>query len=187
MLEIVLGTGNRHKRREIEAILAGAPVVCLGPDAVGPLPEIDEDRPTLEGNAAKKACETAAAVGRPVVSDDSGLEVEALDGRPGVHSARYAGPECSARRNNAKLLAALAGVPTERRGALFRCVISMADPDGLLFTVEGRCPGRILETQRGTEGFGYDPVFYYPPAAMSFAPPSPPSSAPASPTAACGN
>jgi XTP/dITP diphosphohydrolase len=169
MIELVIGTANPHKRREIESILAGTPVVCLGPGDVGAWPDVIEDRDTLEGNAAKKACEVAGAVDRLVVADDSGLEVDALDGRPGVYSARYAGPECNYAANNEKLLRELEGVPDHRRTAAFRCVMALASPSGLLFSVQGRVEGRITTAPRGAGGFGYDPVFLYPPTGRTFA------------------
>jgi XTP/dITP diphosphohydrolase len=128
-----------------------------------------EDRDTLEGNARKKAEEIAAATGRLVVADDSGLEVAALDGRPGVFSARYAGPACDYLANNRKLLRELEGVPEERRNAVFRCVIAVARPGQTLFTVEGRVEGRIADAMRGDRGFGYDPVFFHPAAGRTFA------------------
>ncbi len=127
-----------------------------------------EDGATLAENAAKKAVEAASRTGLVAVGDDTGLEVAALGGRPGVHTARYAGPGATFGDNNRKLLAELGPTPERKRGACFRCVVAVAaprrGPEGgrrseVLFTVEGRCDGSIAERPRGDEGFGYDPVF----------------------------
>ena len=122
--------------------------------------DVLEDRDTFYENALKKATETAAVAGVPCLADDSGLEVDALDGRPGVYSARYAGEGASDAQNNAKLLAELSGVSDERRAARFRCVIVIVDAEGReLAMAEGTCEGRIGQEPRGGHGFGYDPVF----------------------------
>lgn len=130
------------------------------------LPEVDEDADTFIGNAIKKAREVSAATGLPALADDSGLEVDALGGAPGVWSARYAGPGAGAAANNARLLAALAGVPADRRAARFRAVLALADTAGPLgddvITADGVCEGVILDAPRGTGGFGYDPLFLLP-------------------------
>jgi XTP/dITP diphosphohydrolase len=130
------------------------------------LPEVDEDADTFAGNAIKKAREVSAATGLPALADDSGLEVDALGGAPGVWSARYAGPGAGAAANNARLLAALAGVPADRRQARFRAVLALADVAGPLcadtITAAGVCEGVILDAPRGTGGFGYDPLFLLP-------------------------
>lgn len=161
-VRLVLATRNAHKVAEIARLLDGSGVECATLDAYPGVPEVVEDRPTLEGNAAKKAAETAAACGAWALADDTGLEVDALGGAPGVYSARWAGPGCTYADNCAKLLRELAGVPAERRGARFRAVIALAAPDGRLESVEGRLEGRIGLAARGSGGFGYDPLFVLP-------------------------
>lgn len=121
--------------------------------------DVDEDRDTFRGNAAKKALEYAEKTGGPVLADDSGLVVHALDGAPGVYSARFAGEHANHAANNALLLEKLAGVPKEKRGAEFVTVMVLADPEGVLLCVEGRLRGEIIESLTGTGGFGYDPLF----------------------------
>jgi len=160
MTRLVLGSRNAHKVAEIKRFFAplGVEVEALPAD----IPEAVEDRETFRGNAAKKAEEYARATGALVLADDSGLEVDALDGAPGVISARYAGEPKSDARNNEKLLAELADVAEEARGARFVCVMALADPQGLRLVVEGALPGRILPALRGDGGFGYDPLFLLP-------------------------
>ena len=123
-----------------------------------------EDAGSFAGNAIKKAREVSIATGLPALADDSGLEVDALDGAPGVHSARYAGVHADDRANNDKLLAALAGVPRARRTARFHSVLALSDCTGRLgaevITAEGTCEGVILDAPRGAGGFGYDPLFW---------------------------
>ena len=122
--------------------------------------EVDEDQDTFEGNACKKATEIAAAASVACLADDSGLEVDALAGRPGVYSARYSGPGATDARNNARLLQELANVPDARRTARFRCAIAVVDANGeLLAEADGACEGRIAHEPRGSHGFGYDPIF----------------------------
>lgn len=158
-MNIVFATGNRGKQLELEALLRPLGFSVVSPTAAGVEPTVEEDAPTFAGNAEKKARHVSRSSGLPALADDSGLEVDALSGRPGVHSARYAGPERSDAANNAKLLAELAAVPDERRTARFRCALALALPDGQLLTVEGTCEGRILREPRGAGGFGYDPLF----------------------------
>ncbi len=123
-------------------------------------PEVVEDADTFAGNARKKAAEVAAALGRWVIADDSGLAVDALGGAPGVFSARYAGEHGDDEANNRKLIEALAGVDDDRRGASFRCALAVADPSGAIrLEAEGACRGRIVGGPRGIGGFGYDPLF----------------------------
>ena len=155
---VTLGTRNRDKLREIGEILLGVPVQLrpLPADAV----EVDEDAPTVAGNARKKATEYAAQVETWVVADDTGLEVDALGGAPGVRAARYAGPEATYADNRRKLLDALGDVPDERRAARFRCVLVLASPAGeVLAEAEGTLEGTITADERGEGGFGYDPIF----------------------------
>jgi XTP/dITP diphosphohydrolase len=156
---LVLATKNRGKALELKAMLSGTVerVASLAdyPDVVLPA----EGATSYRENAVAKARTVAQALGLPAVGDDSGLEVDALDGAPGVVSARFAGPDADDAANNAHLLHALRGLPPERRGARFRCVLAMVDSGGRETIVEGVCPGRILDAPRGGEGFGYDPLF----------------------------
>ena len=157
MTTYVLATANAHKAEEIRAILG-----ALGHDVVprpSDVPDVDETSATLEGNALLKARALVVATGQPALADDTGLFVDALDGRPGVRSARYAGAGASDADNVKKLLAEMADVPEVRRGAHFRSVIALAFPDDSSFTVEGVLQGRITHRPRGREGFGYDPIF----------------------------
>ena len=156
-MSLLIATRNRHKLEEIRAILRLPGLTLAGADDRPGLPEVEEDADTFEGNARKKAQALAAAGHCWTLADDSGLEVAALNGAPGVHSARYAGPGADTAANNAMLLRALAGVSDRR--ACFRCVLALAAPDGRVWTVEGRCAGKILKAPRGREGFGYDPLF----------------------------
>ena len=164
---LVLATNNRGKVREFTELLRDYPVEILCLADFGPLPPVVEDGATFDDNAYKKASHTAKVLGLPAIADDSGLVVKALKGRPGVHSARYAGDNASDAQNIAKLLAEMEGV-TDRRAA-FECVISIAVPSGPALTYEGRCEGEITLEPRGEGGFGYDPVFFYPPLGKTFA------------------
>lgn len=158
-LRLVLATANPHKTTEIRSILAaaGVPVELVPrPDDV---PDVVEDAPDLEGNARLKAVALAEATGLPALSDDTGLEVDALDGRPGVRSARYAGEDGDAVANVAKLLGELADVPAARRTARFRTVAMVRWPDGREVAASGTVEGVIADAPRGEGGFGYDPVF----------------------------
>jgi len=155
--EIIVATGNRHKVQEIGEILSPLGYDVKSANDVGGMPEVVEDAETFEGNAVKKAVETAKALGRMVLADDSGLEVFALNGEPGVYSARYAGEGGNDGRNLAKLLAKMEGVA--ERSARFVCVIAVAAPDGLVGTAEGEVRGRIALASMGQGGFGYDPAF----------------------------
>ena len=163
-LRILLATRNRGKLRELERSFDGIGVELVTLDDVRAVPEVVEDRDTFEGNARKKARETAIASGLPTLADDSGLEVDALDGAPGVWSARYAGEDATDEDNNRKLLDALRAVPAEARTARFRCVLAFADPrreldEGHEHVEDGTCEGRIVFAPRGDNGFGYDPLF----------------------------
>jgi len=158
-LRLVLATANPHKATEIRSILAaaGVPVDLVPrPDDV---PDVVEDAPDLVGNARLKAVALAEATGLPALSDDTGLEVDALDGRPGVRSARYAGEDGDAVANVAKLLGELADVAPEGRTARFRTVVMVRWPDGREVAAEGVVEGVIAAAPRGDGGFGYDPVF----------------------------
>lgn len=161
-VRLVLATRNAHKVSEISRLLEGTGVRCDTLDAFPGVSEVVEDRPTLEGNAEKKAVETARACGAWALADDTGLEVAALDGAPGVVSARWAGPGCTYADNCAKLLREMSGVPAAKRAAAFRTVMALASPDGRVERAEGRLDGAVAESARGTGGFGYDPVFVLP-------------------------
>lgn len=168
--KLVLATRNRGKLREIRALLAGLPLTVVSIDDLpAPLPEIIEDQPTFAGNAIKKAEAVARLSGEMALADDSGLEVEALGGRPGVHSAHFAGPARDDRANNLLLLEMLKGIAAPQRGAVFRCVMALSIPGNKTCTVEGTCPGRISGELRGQGGFGYDPLFIFEPSGLSFA------------------
>ncbi|RMH02262.1 MAG: non-canonical purine NTP pyrophosphatase [Planctomycetota bacterium] len=188
MQKILVASGNPKKLAELRAMLTELPVELLGPEALpGGLPEVVEDGADFLANAAAKAlafAEAAVAVepGIWALADDSGLCVDALDGAPGVHSARFAalfGPAGALapdadraemdEANNRLLLERLAGLPPEQRGAAFHCVIAVARPGELLFAVEGRVAGRILEAPDGDGGFGYDPLFWHEASGCSFA------------------
>jgi XTP/dITP diphosphohydrolase len=159
MTSLVLATRNPHKVDELRAMLDDLPVELLSLADFPDMPEVVEDGATLEENAVKKAVETARFTGRPALADDTGLEVEALDGAPGVRSARYSGEDANAERNNTKLLAELRDVVGRDRAAAFRCVMALATPGGDPSIVVGTTRGVILEGPRGNRGFGYDPLF----------------------------
>ncbi len=175
---LVFATRNKGKLYELRALVDGLDLDVIDLTEVAArlgreLPDTIEDAPTFAGNAGKKAAEVAAATGWPALADDSGLEVDALGGAPGVYSARYADGHGDDGANNAKLLEALSGVPPERRTAQFRCALAVADPAGLLrdglMTAEGVVKGVILDAPRGTGGFGYDPLFFCPELGQTFA------------------
>ena len=164
---LVIATRNQGKLREISDLLKGYPVDIKSLDDFGPIPEVEEDGATFDENAYKKSSFTARVLGFPALADDSGLVVPALDGAPGVHSARWAGEGASDTDKCKKLLSEMEGVQDRR--AAFECVISIAVPTGPALTYEGRCEGEITATPSGENGFGYDPVFYYAPYKKTFA------------------
>lgn len=169
MKQIVLATNNEHKIREISYILRDLPLSILSKKDFSDFPEVEETGQTLEDNAILKAKAIFEATNIISVADDSGLEVTALEGRPGVNSARYAGPGCSFADNNRKLLGELEGVPENERDAVFRCVIAVCFAWDEVELVEGRVTGKITTEIRGKEGFGYDPVFFLPIYGKTFA------------------
>ncbi len=156
-MKIALASRNPHKLDEIRRILNCAEMEWLEPAALADMPEVEEDGLTFASNAIKKAMMAAFYAKCWALADDSGLEVTALQGAPGVMSARYAGTPRDDAANNGKLLRELAGAPD--RTARFCCVVALASPCGRAQVVEGFCPGRIIEAQRGDQGFGYDPLF----------------------------
>jgi XTP/dITP diphosphohydrolase len=178
MRPLVFATRNVGKLVELRALLPGCDVLSIDEAArrIGhAIPEVVEDADTFAGNAAKKAREVSAVTRLPALADDSGLEVDALGGAPGVISARYAGVSGHGAdaANNAKLLGALASVPAARRSARFRASLALADVHGRLgqrvIAADGVCEGTILEAPRGTGGFGYDPLFFAPELGQTFA------------------
>jgi XTP/dITP diphosphohydrolase len=166
---LVLATRNAGKIAEYHALLADLDVDLLTLNEFSGAPTVAEDAPTYRANAVAKARAIAAFTELPALADDSGLEVDALGGAPGVRSARYAGEGARDRDNVAKLLAALSDVVEALRGARFRCVIAVARPDGAVLIGEGTCAGRIAAASRGDCGFGYDPVFVLPELGRTFA------------------
>lgn len=164
---IVLATRNKGKTREIKALLKEFPIDIKNLDDFGPIPDVIEDGKTFDDNAYKKAAFTAKILGYPAMADDSGLCVEALDGAPGVYSARYAGENATDADNVKKMLTDLDGI--ENRNAAFQCVISIAVPTGAALTYEGECKGILTKEPMGDNGFGYDPLFFYPDFNKTFA------------------
>jgi len=168
---IALATKNEHKLVEITRICSDWSVewVTIRDRDPGTFPDVDEIGDTYLDNASLKARAVADALGIPALADDSGIEVDALGGAPGVRSARFGGPGLDDAARCALLLEALRGVPPEERTARFRCVVALVDPAGYEHLTEGVVEGLIAEAPRGAHGFGYDPVFYYPPRACTFA------------------
>ena len=168
-MQIVLATHNKDKVREIKNLLEDLSVEIKTFENFPEMPDVDETGTTFKENAILKSNSINEYTGLPALADDSGLEVEALDGRPGVYSSRYAGPGCTYDDNNKKLLQELEGVSTKRRKASFRTVIAISWDKDNVETVEGRADGIITTSNQGVSGFGYDPVFYYPQAGKTFA------------------
>lgn len=157
-MKLVLATANADKARELADVLAGVPGLTLLPRP-SEVPDVDETGTTLVANARLKARALCEATGLPALADDTGLEVAALDGAPGVHSARFAGSGATYADNVAKLQAEMEGVPVGQRGARFVTVALVRWPDGRELIAEGAVPGTIVEQARGQAGFGYDPLF----------------------------
>ena len=164
---LVIATRNKGKTLEIKQLLKGFPVEIKNLDDFGPIPHLEEDGDTFDENAYKKASFAARVLGLPALADDSGLIVEALDGAPGIHSARYAGEDATDEQRYLKLLDDMKG--KSNRKAAFECVISIAVPTGPALTYEARCEGLIATEPAGSNGFGYDPVFFYTPLNKTFA------------------
>lgn len=170
-MDVVIASTNRNKVEEILQMLQGSKfkIISLLDFKDKNLPDIEEDGLTFEENARKKALVIAKLTGRLTLADDSGLVVDTLNGRPGVHSARYSGKDATPEENNRKLLEDLKDVPTKKRTARFVCVIAVARPSGKVSVVEGLCEGLIAKEIRGAEGFGYDPLFIVPEYDKTFA------------------
>lgn len=157
--KLIIATRNEGKVREFRDLFSGLGFEVLSMKDIGLDVEVKEDQPDLAGNSFKKAKEISKITGEAVLADDSGLEVEALGGAPGVYSARYAGENADDKMNNNKLLSQLDGIPESKRTARFRCVITLYYPDGRYLQTEGICPGKIGFIPAGDGGFGYDPLF----------------------------
>jgi XTP/dITP diphosphohydrolase len=166
-MTLVIATSNTGKTAEIKDLLKGFPVDIKNLNDFGPIPPLKEDGNTFDENAYQKASFAARILGLPALADDSGLLVEALDGAPGIHSARYAGEHATDEQRYLKLLDEMKG--KSNRNAAFECVISIAVPTGSALTYEARCQGLITERPAGSNGFGYDPIFFYPPLNKTFA------------------
>jgi XTP/dITP diphosphohydrolase len=166
-ITFVIATRNQAKTAEIRDLLKDFPVDIKNLDDFGPIPPLKEDGETFDENAYKKASFAARILGVPALADDSGLLVEALGGAPGIHSARYAGENATDEQRYLKLLEEMQGKSNRR--AAFECVISIAVPTGPALTYEARCQGLITDSPAGSNGFGYDPIFFYPPLKKTFA------------------
>ncbi len=161
-MQLLIATHNPHKMREYRQIFQDLPLELVSLDDVGITAEVEETGKTFEENARLKAHVYCQASHLPTLADDSGLEVEALGGEPGVRSARYAGAHATAEQRYRLLLERMKHVPPGQRQARFRCLIALAQPNGSIQVVEGICPGQIALEPKGMGGFGYDPVFYLP-------------------------
>ena len=159
-MELVVATRNAGKLKEIRRLLEAQGVIALGLDQFPELRDVEEDGDTFAANATKKAEEVARATGLPCLADDSGLTVAALDGRPGVYSARFSGEEATDSSNNRKLLVEMASVPENERQAAFCCVMALCLPGQPTRLFEGRVVGHLLKQLQGDGGFGYDPLFW---------------------------
>ena len=166
---LVLATRNRGKIREMASILADLDLDILSSLDFPKIPPVIEDGRTFQENAIKKAETIVRFTGLPSLADDSGLEIDALHGRPGICSSRFAGPEQDDDKNIEKVLTLMRRIPEDRRQARFRCVIALASPDGQTATVEGICEGTICTEPKGSAGFGYDPIFLVPEHGKTFA------------------
>ncbi|MBT2735808.1 XTP/dITP diphosphatase [Bacillus sp. ISL-7] len=169
MKEVIIATKNPGKAREFEHIFASRGIEVRTLLDFPEIPDVDETGTTFEENAILKAEAVSQALGKMVIGDDSGLMVDALEGRPGIYSARYAGEPKNDQNNTDKVLSELKGLPDEKRSARFYCALAVSVPGQESITVSGTCEGRILEEQRGTNGFGYDPVFYVPEKGLAMA------------------
>jgi XTP/dITP diphosphohydrolase len=161
-ITLFLSTRNQGKVSELQQLMASYPITIRSLDEFPDCPIVVEDGNTFEGNAIKKAEVIAQFLHMPVLADDSGLEVEALGGKPGVYSARFAGPDATDADNNRKLVELMHDLPPGQRDAQFRCVLALAIPGQQTWTCEGACSGQIVLEEQGSGGFGYDPIFFLP-------------------------
>lgn len=162
MKKLIVATKNQGKLREIRELLKDFPIRVVSLADYNDLPDIIEDGKTFRANALKKALTISRHTGELVLGEDSGIEVVALQHRPGVYSARYSGPEATDKKNNSKLLRELAGIPFKNRHARYRCVAALAEGGKVIATVSGSCDGLIADAPKGKNGFGYDPLFFIP-------------------------
>lgn len=162
MKELLIATGNKGKFTEIKELLQDTVESFYSLEDFPDLPEVLEDGETFAENALKKGQSAAIATGKPAIADDSGLEVDALNGRPGVYSARFSGENATDSANNEKLIKEIAHLPEEKRSAAFRCVVALCLPDGSCHSFTGSLHGILLTELRGEGGFGYDPLFLVP-------------------------
>jgi XTP/dITP diphosphohydrolase len=169
MQEVVLATRNRGKIEEIKEVLTDVGLLIYSLNDFPGATRVEEDGRDFRENALKKARYTVHFTGKLAVADDSGLEVDALGGKPGVFSARFAGEMATDRENNRKLIEELEGLPQEGRGASFCCVLALVEPSGQEIVIEEECRGLIVHQERGAGGFGYDPLFFFPPLNKTFA------------------
>jgi XTP/dITP diphosphohydrolase len=161
-LKIIFASRNEGKVKEIKNMLEGIDIELVSLNKYKNVPEIVEDGKSFLQNALKKAKKVSEITGEFVLADDSGLQVDALGGEPGIHSARYAGDQASDEENNNKLLAKLKDIPSEKRDAFFCCVLVIYKPDSSYYSFEGKWRGIIIDERCGSNGFGYDPIFYVP-------------------------
>ena len=168
-MELVIATNNAHKLKEISEMLAGLPIKLIPLDDYPEAPELKEEGKTYAENALHKARTISRFSGQWALGDDTGLEVEALGGGPGLYSARYAGEDVTFKQNRQKLLKALEHTPPDKRGAVFRCVMALAGPSGEERVFEGIVSGSITEEDQGAGGFGYDAIFFVPESGKTFA------------------
>jgi XTP/dITP diphosphohydrolase len=169
MMQLVVATRNKKKLLEIKEILKDIDLELLSLDAYNNAPQVLENGKTFQDNAVKKAVKLARFTGKLCLGEDSGLCVDALDGAPGIFSARFSGRDKNDLKNNLKLLKLLKGLPLKKRKAYYVCAVALADKNGLLGVVEGSCSGLIALKPRGSAGFGYDPLFYIPKYKKTFA------------------
>jgi len=172
-MEIVLATRNEGKLREIKDLLEGLDIKIISLMDIKEIPAISEDGSSFQENALIKAEAVASFTKMVTIADDSGLEVDALNGKPGIYSARFAGEDTSDEKNNIELLRRLEGVPMSERGATFKCAIAIVKPGGKKKIIEGECSGIIQFEEKGKFGFGYDPLFFVPEYGKTFAELSP--------------
>lgn len=167
-MRVVVASQNRAKVREIASILGLCGIEVVPQAELDGLPDVEETGTTYAANALLKARAIAGVTGLVTIADDSGIEVDFLGGKPGIHSARFAGPDATDEERNQRILDLLEGLPDRDRGAAFRCTAAWATPDGRAVTFAGSVRGRIAREPCGTGGFGYDPIFFYPPYGVTF-------------------